>query len=97
MKIINQILTKILNFLLIISIKSVNNLLSIFFILSIFKLYKIGWDLSDGMPHDGRAADYDDWKLNGDILLWYDVLDIALEISSMGIRVSFPSLSTVKP
>lgn len=55
-------------------------------------IYQIGWPLSDGMPHDGRAADYDDWKLNGDILLWYDVLGIALEISSMGIRVDADSL-----
>ena len=55
-------------------------------------IYQIGWPLSDGMPHDGRAADYDDWKLNGDILLWYDVLGIALEISSMGIRVDETSL-----
>jgi len=55
-------------------------------------LYQIGWDLSDGKPHDGRAADYDDWKLNGDIILWYDVLDLALEISSMGIRVDQTSL-----
>ncbi len=55
-------------------------------------LYKIGWDLSDGKPHDGRAADYDDWKLNGDIILWYDVLDLAIEISSMGVRVDHKSL-----
>lgn len=55
-------------------------------------LYKIGWDLSDGKPHDGRAADYDDWNLNGDIILYYDVLDIPLEISSMGIRVDKVSL-----
>ena len=55
-------------------------------------LYQIGWNLSDGKPHDGRAADYDDWKLNGDIILWYDVLDLALEISSMGIRVDEKSL-----
>ncbi len=55
-------------------------------------IYQIGWPLSDGMPHDGRAADYDDWKLNGDILLWYDVLGIALEISSMGVRVDKTSL-----
>ncbi len=55
-------------------------------------LYQIGWDLSDGKPHDGRAADYDDWKFNGDIILWYDVLGIALEISSMGIRVDENSL-----
>ncbi len=55
-------------------------------------LYKIGWPLKDGKPHDGRAADYDDWKLNGDVILWYDVLGIALEISSMGIRVDAESL-----
>ncbi|MBE5734214.1 MAG: aspartate--ammonia ligase [Clostridiales bacterium] len=55
-------------------------------------IYRIGWPLKDGKPHDGRAADYDDWKLNGDILLWYDVLGIALEISSMGIRVDGNSL-----
>lgn len=55
-------------------------------------LYKIGWPLSDGLPHDGRAADYDDWKLNGDIILYYDVLDIPFEISSMGIRVDKISL-----
>ena len=55
-------------------------------------LYGIGWPLKDGKAHDGRAADYDDWKLNGDIILWYDVLDLALEISSMGIRVDEKSL-----
>ena len=55
-------------------------------------LYGIGYPLKDGIPHDGRAADYDDWKLNGDILLWYDVLGIAMEISSMGIRVDEKSL-----
>lgn len=55
-------------------------------------LYKIGWPLSDGMPHDGRAADYDDWKLNGDLLLWSDVLDCSVELSSMGIRVDKDSL-----
>ena len=55
-------------------------------------LYQIGYPLKDGKPHDGRAADYDDWKLNGDILLWYDVLGIAMEISSMGIRVDEKSL-----
>lgn len=55
-------------------------------------IYQIGWPLSDGEAHDGRAADYDDWKLNGDILLWYDTLDMALEISSMGIRVDKNSL-----
>ena len=55
-------------------------------------LYGIGYPLKDGAPHDGRAADYDDWKLNGDIILWYDVLDCAMEISSMGIRVDEKSL-----
>ena len=55
-------------------------------------LYKIGWPLSDGKSHDGRAADYDDWKLNGDLILWYDVLNIAVELSSMGIRVDKDSL-----
>ena len=47
----------------------------------------IGGKLSDGSAHDGRAADYDDWSLNGDLLLWDNVLGHALEISSMGIRV----------
>ena len=47
----------------------------------------IGCKLSDGSAHDGRAADYDDWSLNGDLLLWDNVLGHALEISSMGIRV----------
>ena len=55
-------------------------------------LYQIGWNLSDGSPHDGRAADYDDWKLNGDILVWFDTLGVALELSSMGIRVDEKSL-----
>ena len=55
-------------------------------------LYQIGWPLKDGMSHDGRAADYDDWNLNGDILLWYDELQIAFEISSMGIRVDSNSI-----
>ena len=50
-------------------------------------LYQIGWPLKDGLSHDGRAADYDDWLLNGDIMLYYKELDIAYEISSMGIRV----------
>ena len=55
-------------------------------------LMQIGANLKDGKPHDGRAADYDDWKLNGDILLWYEPLQIAFEISSMGIRVNKDSL-----
>lgn len=52
----------------------------------------IGGKLSDGKKHDGRAPDYDDWELNGDILFWYEPLQCALEISSMGIRVSETSL-----
>ncbi|MCI7145848.1 MAG: aspartate--ammonia ligase [Clostridiales bacterium] len=48
---------------------------------------KIGGPLKSGKPHDGRAPDYDDWELNGDILLWNDILQRAFEISSMGIRV----------
>ena len=55
-------------------------------------LMQIGNKLKDGMPHDARAADYDDWKLNGDILLWYEPLQIAFELSSMGIRVNKESL-----
>ena len=53
---------------------------------------RIGDKLSNGEPHDGRAPDYDDWALNGDILFWYPTLDCALEISSMGIRVDETSL-----
>ena len=53
---------------------------------------RIGDKLSNGEPHDGRAPDYDDWALNGDILFWYPTLDCALEISSMGIRVDEMSL-----
>ncbi len=53
---------------------------------------KIGDRLSNGEPHDGRAPDYDDWQLNGDILFWFEPLQMALEISSMGIRVSEESL-----
>lgn len=48
---------------------------------------KIGGTLKSGEKHDGRSPDYDDWELNGDILLWNDVLEIAFEITSMGIRV----------
>lgn len=55
-------------------------------------LMQIGDTLSNGEPHDGRAPDYDDWKLNGDILFWYETLGCALEISSMGIRVDETSL-----
>ncbi len=50
-------------------------------------LMKIGGILNSGKKHDGRAPDYDDWELNGDILLWDDILGIAMEITSMGIRV----------
>ena len=56
-------------------------------------LMKIGDKLADGKPHDGRAPDYDDWHLNGDILVWYPVLGHALELSSMGIRVDEDSLA----
>ena len=55
-------------------------------------LQRIGEKLSNGEPHDGRAPDYDDWQLNGDILFWYETLSCALEISSMGIRVDEQSL-----
>ncbi|MBQ9612497.1 MAG: aspartate--ammonia ligase [Lachnospiraceae bacterium] len=56
-------------------------------------LMQIGDKLANGKPHDGRAPDYDDWKLNADILVYYPVLDIALELSSMGIRVDEKSLA----
>lgn len=55
-------------------------------------LMQIGKTLSDGKKHDGRSPDYDDWDLNGDIIVYYPVLDIALELSSMGIRVDEDSL-----
>ena len=55
---------------------------------------QIGGPLGDGKPHDGRAPDYDDWALNADIIVYYPVLDIALELSSMGIRVDRESLLT---
>ena len=50
-------------------------------------LMQIGGALKSGKPHDGRAPDYDDWTLNGDILVWNPVLERAFELSSMGIRV----------
>ena len=56
-------------------------------------ILQIGGKLSSGKPHDGRAPDYDDWKLNCDIFFWDEVLDRALEISSMGIRVDAESLT----
>ncbi len=55
-------------------------------------IMKIGEILKSGKPHDGRAPDYDDWQLNGDILIYSDVLEDAIEISSMGIRVDEKSL-----
>ncbi|WP_026660869.1 aspartate--ammonia ligase [Butyrivibrio sp. AC2005] len=57
-------------------------------------IMQIGDLLASGEKHDGRAPDYDDWALNGDILVYYPVLDIALELSSMGIRVDENSLKT---
>ena len=53
---------------------------------------QIGKKLKSGASHDGRSPDYDDWELNGDILFWYEPLKIALELSSMGIRVDKNSL-----
>lgn len=53
---------------------------------------QIGDVLGNGKPHDGRAPDYDDWALNADIIVYYPVLDIALELSSMGIRVDRDAL-----
>lgn len=55
-------------------------------------LSEIGGPLASGKPHERRAPDYDDWALNGDILLWYPQLDKALELSSMGIRVNRHSM-----
>ena len=55
-------------------------------------ILKIGGKLKSGQSHDGRAPDYDDWQLNGDIMFWNDLLGCAFEISSMGIRVSPESL-----
>lgn len=55
-------------------------------------LMKIGDLLKSGKKHDGRAPDYDDWELNGDIIVYYPVLDRSFEISSMGIRVDEDSL-----
>ena len=56
-------------------------------------ILQIGGKLTSGKPHDGRAPDYDDWTLNCDIFFWDEVLDRALEISSMGIRVDAEALS----
>jgi len=56
-------------------------------------LMQIGDKLASGEAHDGRAPDYDDWSLNGDIIVYYPVLDVALELSSMGIRVDEEALT----
>jgi aspartate--ammonia ligase len=55
-------------------------------------LMKIGGAMKSGKRHDGRAPDYDDWSLNGDILFWYEPLNQSIEISSMGIRVDADAL-----
>lgn len=55
-------------------------------------IMQIGNLLKSGIKHDGRAADYDDWTLNGDLMIWHDCLNRALEVSSMGIRVDAESL-----
>lgn len=55
-------------------------------------IMQIGDKLASGEPHDGRAPDYDDWALNADIVVYYPILDIALELSSMGIRVDKDAL-----
>jgi len=55
-------------------------------------IMKIGGLLTSGIKHDGRAPDYDDWTLNGDIIVWFDKLERAFELSSMGIRVDETAL-----
>jgi aspartate--ammonia ligase len=55
-------------------------------------IMQIGGMLNSGIRHDGRAPDYDDWTLNGDIIFWYPVLECAVEVSSMGIRVDSKAL-----
>jgi aspartate--ammonia ligase len=55
-------------------------------------IMQIGDALENGKPHDGRAPDYDDWSMNADILVYFPVLDIALELSSMGVRVDKDSM-----
>ena len=55
-------------------------------------IMQIGETLENGKPHDGRAPDYDDWDLNGDLLFWNDPLQCSYELSSMGIRVSPESM-----
>ena len=56
-------------------------------------IMKIGGRLASGEKHDGRSPDYDDWELNGDIILWNEVLDRSFEISSMGIRVDAEAMA----
>ena len=53
---------------------------------------QIGDKLADEATHDGRSPDYDDWSMNADILVYYPLLDIALELSSMGVRVDAKAL-----
>ncbi len=55
-------------------------------------IMQIGGNLSNGEPHDGRAPDYDDWNLNGDLIFYHAALDCAFEVSSMGIRVDAEAL-----
>ncbi|MBD8498503.1 aspartate--ammonia ligase [Paenibacillus arenosi] len=55
-------------------------------------IMQIGGKLASGEPHDGRSPDYDDWQLNGDIIVWYPVMETSVEISSMGIRVDEAAL-----
>ena len=57
-------------------------------------IHGIGAALSDGKPHDSRASDYDDWTLNGDIMIWYPLLNKPIELSSMGIRVNAESMAS---
>lgn len=57
-------------------------------------IMQIGGLLASGQKHDGRAPDYDDWALNGDLIFWDEVLNTSIEISSMGIRVDEASLKT---
>ena len=55
-------------------------------------IYQIGWPLKDSIPFDSRASDYDDWNLNGDILVYSEAIQEAIELSSMGIRVDQAAL-----
>ena len=57
-------------------------------------IMQIGGKLRSGDIHDGRAPDYDDWSLKGDIVVYYPLLDMAYELSSMGIRVNAESLAS---